>query len=359
MVASELANYFSDRQKKVYILTMSDKEEFYPLNSCINVYRPRGRFKHLKVFKFIYIIKAYVKLKPNLVLVFSFHELWRFIARFTKIRSLYIACFRTSLDRRASPVTRTFRRKWIVNLIYWFIQKFGAPFNKIIFQSKYAKERYFNKSQIIKEASYGNSIVIPNFLRYEFKNNPSKKRIKWTGTVNILAVGRLSFEKGHWKILQALFELESFFNYEFHLVGSGPQKQNLISQAEKLGVKENVFFHGAVQDPLPYYLNADIFVLPSDEEGYPNALIEAMSAGCAVVSSVYNKSVYEIIDIEKNGLLFEKDDINGLKLNLKKLISDPELVVNLGECAMQSVNSRNNKGKILETYYNFLFHENK
>jgi len=111
------------------------------------------------------------------------------------------------------------------------------------------------------------------------------KRDTWDGTaprVNrflIVSIGRLSEEKGHRCLLEAFAKLlqNSPHPIDLHLIGDGPLRLELKQQASVLGIRENVVFHGQVANPFPLLRQADLFVLPSQYEGLPNALLEAMA----------------------------------------------------------------------------------
>lgn len=95
----------------------------------------------------------------------------------------------------------------------------------------------------------------------------------------IISIGRLSEEKGHQTLLEAVAHLirNTSLQLELHLIGDGPLRYALEQQAVLLGIREHVVFHGQVANPFPLLRQTELFVLPSFYEGLPNALLEAMA----------------------------------------------------------------------------------
>ena len=93
-----------------------------------------------------------------------------------------------------------------------------------------------------------------------------------------------------------------------YVIGDGPLKKSLFSQAKSLGIAETVFFLG--EEPyehIPFWMNAtDVFCLPSLREGYPNSVIEALACGVPVVASDVG-GIPEIIN-ERNGRIAKASD---------------------------------------------------
>ena len=101
------------------------------------------------------------------------------------------------------------------------------------------------------------------------------------GYLVILAVGRLSREKGHADLLQAAAQLskQSLAPWKLLLVGDGPEQANLEAQRKALGLESEVIFAGHQTDVRPFYAAADLLALPSHTEGSPNVVLESMAAG--------------------------------------------------------------------------------
>jgi glycosyltransferase involved in cell wall biosynthesis len=108
------------------------------------------------------------------------------------------------------------------------------------------------------------------------------------GVPVVLAVGRLSREKGHADLLEAVSILcRSGDHPDFRVViaGEGPERANLEAQRSALGLGSIVLLAGHQADVRPFYALADIMALPSHSEGSPNVLLEALSAGLPVAAT--------------------------------------------------------------------------
>ena len=104
----------------------------------------------------------------------------------------------------------------------------------------------------------------------------------------MLAVGRLSQEKGHADLLEGLALIRRAEpDTEFRLViaGDGPERPRLEQQSARLGLRNIVLMPGQQDDVRPFYAIADMVVLPSHSEGSPNVLLESMSAGLPIVAT--------------------------------------------------------------------------
>ena len=103
----------------------------------------------------------------------------------------------------------------------------------------------------------------------------------WPGPgPHLLAVGRLSREKGFDLLLEALPSVQqSFPSVHLLIAGAGPEEARLKAQCHALGLDSAVYFAGQVDDPCAYFSGASLFVLSSRHEGMPNALLEAAAGG--------------------------------------------------------------------------------
>lgn len=139
-----------------------------------------------------------------------------------------------------------------------------------------------------------------------------------------LSVGRLSREKAHCDLLQAAAHLHARWpSMRVVLVGEGPERVRLESQAAKLGLQKAVLFAGQVANVQPFYAIAHVFVLPSLSEGSPNALLEALAAGIPVVCTAVG-GVTELVDHEIHGLLTPPSEPEALAEAIERVFADAD-----------------------------------
>jgi glycosyltransferase involved in cell wall biosynthesis len=138
--------------------------------------------------------------------------------------------------------------------------------------------------------------------------------------------GKIGNLKGAYDLLKAWKVLESIHNRKFGtLLFGGP---NSSSQAVKefisnLNYPESVQLLGDLQHDYlkDLYKKVDVVVIPSEEEGLPNVLLEAMASGCIVIANNVG-GIPEVIDDGLNGLMNYERSINGLVLNMQKIIDN-------------------------------------
>ena len=114
----------------------------------------------------------------------------------------------------------------------------------------------------------------------------ARRRLDLDRGAAIVAVGRLSWEKGHDILLDACAMIRREFNVrdvQLVIAGDGPERRRLAARARNSRV--SLRLDGYQSDIAPYYAAADVFVLPSRSEGSPNALLEAMAAGCPIIAT--------------------------------------------------------------------------
>ena len=162
---------------------------------------------------------------------------------------------------------------------------------------------------------------------------PAPPVVALPGPPTLLIVARLVEQKRHEVLLRAFARLAGDVpDWQVSVVGDGPERDALERLAGHLGIAERVRWHGAQQDPQPFYAAADVFVLPSRFEGQPNALLEAMRAGLAIVASD-TPALAELVDDDETGLLFATDRVDALARVLQRVMEDASLRARLGEAA--------------------------
>jgi glycosyltransferase involved in cell wall biosynthesis len=94
----------------------------------------------------------------------------------------------------------------------------------------------------------------------------------------VVSVGRLSHEKGQRFLIEAIVRVERISGHKLmlHLVGDGPMRGELEELVARMGLANRILFHGFQANPYLWIRKADLLVLPSLYEGFPNVLMEAM-----------------------------------------------------------------------------------
>ncbi len=156
----------------------------------------------------------------------------------------------------------------------------------------------------------------------------------------IACVARLSPEKDHRSLLTALSLLPpSTPSPVLVLAGEGPEAAALKAEAKRLNVARQVVFAGTLSDVRPLLGAADLFVLPSLTESFPNALLEAMQAGLPVIASAVG-GIPEAVDDGLSGLLVPMQDAQSMAFAISRLLENPHLAARLGAQARANVAAR-------------------
>ncbi len=161
------------------------------------------------------------------------------------------------------------------------------------------------------------------------------------GPMRLLFVGRLVTQKGLDVLFRALAMMKGHHDWTLTIAGEGPLKDELAMAAQQLGIGDRVTFRGWLErGQLPaVYKDADAFVLPSRDEGMPNAMLEAMAAGLPVIGSRVS-GLEEVVSDGETGLLVSPDDADRLNNALRQVIEDRDLTFKMGQAARQRVEER-------------------
>ena len=143
----------------------------------------------------------------------------------------------------------------------------------------------------------GQIAVLPNPVDFEGILAAADEPIVRSGAgPQLLAVGRLSREKGFDLLLNALVLVrERFSEAQLILAGAGPEEAALKTLCRELGLEKAVCFAGQVDQPYKYFANTTLFVLPSRHEGMPNALLEAAAAGLPLAAMPASGGVEDLL----------------------------------------------------------------
>lgn len=142
----------------------------------------------------------------------------------------------------------------------------------------------------------------------------------------IAAMGRLDPQKGFDLLLSAFEKAVSTLpEWSLVIIGEGAERVRLQKKATELGIAERVHFLGRVKQAQQVLQKAEMFVLSSRYEGFPNALLEAMNCGRAVVSFDCPSGPGDLITNEQNGILVPAGNTTALAEALRRVMRDPAL----------------------------------
>jgi glycosyltransferase involved in cell wall biosynthesis len=160
------------------------------------------------------------------------------------------------------------------------------------------------------------------------------------GPIRVIYVGRLHPQKSLPDLVHAVAEVaKTHHTIDCRFVGEGPEQNGLESLAVSLGLGDRLTLHGRSDDVANELRQAHIFVLPSAVEGMSNALLEAMSAGLAVIASDIPGN-RDVVTHDHDGLLFPHGDIAALSAAIDSLVMDASYRQRLGAAAHQTVMER-------------------
>ncbi|MBX3058074.1 MAG: glycosyltransferase family 4 protein [Anaerolineae bacterium] len=168
---------------------------------------------------------------------------------------------------------------------------------------------------------------------------PDNKSAQGDDPIRISTVARLVVAKGLTYLLETIAQVKSTHpTVQFRVYGDGVLRQELLAQAEQLGLDGQAIFVGAFtsRDELSRIMSeTDIFVMSSILEGQPLGVVEAMAYGRAILTTAVG-GIPEIIEDGTNGLLCEPKKPACLAEKIRLLIEDPVLRTRLGQAARLS-----------------------
>lgn len=201
-------------------------------------------------------------------------------------------------------------------------KKITLKTEKIFCPSEYVRSLISQQNPNIKTG------VIPNGIDTD-KFNPSQEKQN-----RILVVSRMFERKGIQYFLKALEGLDN--NYEVHIVGDGPYLGSLQRIANDLKLKINFwgFLDNKTDKLKELYETSRIFAFVSEAENFPIVLLEAMTAGMAIITT-NGTGCAEVV--KDTALLVEPKNPEAIKEALIKLIQNPELCDDLGNAARKRI----------------------
>jgi glycosyltransferase involved in cell wall biosynthesis len=170
----------------------------------------------------------------------------------------------------------------------------------------------------------------------------------------VLAVGRLSPEKGFDLLIRAVSELVTEGRSIFlAIAGDGGQYEELKALIESLSMQQHVKLLGFQADPRIAYRAADLYVLSSRREGLPNVVLEAMAMKIPVIATSV-AGIPSLIQDGVNGLTIPTESVTALKDSIGRLLSDKSLCNAFAENGYKTIldqySFKVRMGKVIDVY---------
>lgn len=324
-----------DRTKFCLKLVLFKKEGYYlnHLKDDVEIIELNISRIRYSIFKIIPLIN---KLKPDIVFT-GWGEISAFLSPlipfFSKTKFV---------TRETNVVSKHVTRKEIL-----FFYRFYNNFHQIIAQSDDMKNDLIDNFKI-----HSSKIIkINNPVDFEMINRLKEENIEQgnnTSYKNIVSIGNLSQRKG-FDLLLNVFSYLKNEPIKLTIFGDGPDKEQLLIQKNDLQL-DNVSFFGKVNNPFPFVKQADLFILSSRYEGFPNVLLEAGACGTYSLANNAPGGINEIIQEGVNGEIYDINDTEGFASRIKQILNKSYQK----EQIITSIESRFSK-KVIMNHYESLF----
>lgn len=309
-VISILSNALCTMGHQVEILLYYDRPIFYKINESVLVHSDEEVIGKSGVLKHIRWRRKYIKEKnPDVVI--------SFLAPFNMINIVAMAGLKIPLIVADRNDPKKVPGNFVVRKVRDFLYRFA---NGIVLQND-TNKKYFSKTVQKKSAVIFNPLDLGAYeaaaLACEEKKEEKKKEI--------VSVARVIEQKNPMMLLNAFSRIsDKYPDYKLVFYGDGDMRQLVLSKAEELGLADRVKAPGSEKNIFEKIKDSELFVMTSDYEGMPNALIEAMCIGLPCISTKVSGAV-DVIEDGKNGLLIDCRNEDALVEAMDRMLSDSEL----------------------------------
>ncbi|MEC1760394.1 glycosyltransferase [Schinkia azotoformans] len=331
-----IANGLAKLGNKVTIISFKDNNVVYEMDDQVQYkFIEDHEKKKIQVLsnRFNELKKVLTEISPDIVISF-----WLQPAIYAALISRFQG-FKTIYAERADPSGQAY------NGLAGFARKIIFPIiDGFVFQTEGAKS-FFSRSIQDKGIVINN----PVYIKYGDYNAPEKRR------KTIINVGRLHRQKNQHLLIDAFAKVNKIYpEYTLEIYGEGELEKELKQKIEDLNLNDRVILKGTTKHLFNEMLNASLFVLSSDYEGMPNALMEAMALGLPCISTDCNPGgARELIKNHDNGLLSERQSRKDLFNCMKYIIEHPEDAEKMGRRAKE-ICFTHSVEKILNMWENYI-----
>ena len=317
-IVTKIANRMS-RQHEVSILLLSSITPFFPLAPTVRLYQPSlpsrsqlGWHWYYQILR--YLVSTLRQVKPDLVLCFG-EAIAPAILTLSAMFGRRVLVF-----NRESPLRSLRGRQGILNPLTYPLAY------RVVVQTRCSVEMMRGRYRLSRFSAVPNPIDIPDQVFH------IEQRVQ-----RILNVGTLDANKNQRALIQIFARSHMGPDWRLEFIGDGPDRPLLEQLVIELGLQDSVSFLGERTDVTELLQGSRIFAFTSLSEGFPNALAEALAAGCACISYDAPTGPSELIANGVNGLLVPLDDEVAFGRELERLMSDPDLQSRLAQGAREQI----------------------
>ena len=336
-VTCNLANYLCSTKNKVTIVTFGINEKSYKLRNDVFVYNLISAEEKAKFSKF----------RAILVRIFRLYRLWKnnqydVVISMLPVQIILSLCMKSVIRGKLIISERVYPQEYCV-IVRGMLKRLAVRADGCIFQTDDIMRWYGQ--------NLAKCVVIPNAVNKDFgtKHYVGKREKK------IVSVGRLVKQKNFELLIKAFALLPAELDeYTLHIFGEGNERENLTRLIQNLKLESKVFLEGNVKNVAERIDKATLFVLASDYEGMPNALMEAMSCGLPCISTdCRGVGARALIKSGENGYLVNCNDIMELSECMKAVLSSEDIRRKLGGNAAK-INEQNSYEIIYSQWESFI-----
>lgn len=189
--------------------------------------------------------------------------------------------------------------------------------------------------------------TIPNGVDIQRFLSVPQYTAQLSDTPTIVVVGRLEAYKGQEDLLRALPHVTQ--PYILHFIGDGSQRTRYTQLAKKLGLEKIVHFEGTRTDVEKWYATADLVIMPSRQEGFGLAAVEAMASGRTVLAANIS-GLQEVIDDGKTGVHVDMRDPRAVAQAIDAILIDIERRIHIGAAARTAAQNTYSLQRMIDDY---------
>lgn len=303
-VVSVLTSALAELGYHVDLILYERRENEYPISDKVKIHllpkrtQHQGKVSYL-VNKFLVLRRMIKECAPDVLVPFLPYQVEQCYVASRGLKIPMVVTVRNNPQFDTANENQRKRRDWIAKHV------------EGVFLQAESQRDYF-KPSVQKKC-----FVVPNPISqsildasYEYRNNISK----------LVTMGRLSEQKNHEMLIRAFSKVhETHPDITLDIYGEGPLKEKLQDLIAKLNLQSSVYLCGRTNNVAETLCQYDLFVLSSNFEGMPNALMEAMGVGLPCISTDCPTGPRELLGTE-NGLLVDVDDVDGLSRAIEKAV---------------------------------------